>query len=317
MKILFTNPTPMIKYGMQKGFEKNGWETARLEVAEQDIEGLAVKIKEFRPDYIFTEGGVDTKKFVFPVLEECKIPHIFWAVEDPIAHSTHAMEWAKRSQLTLTPDINMVESYSENGYRAICVPFAMDPDYYRQYPGAARFKKLDAIHIGNNYNIFPERCRAYEYIFGPFIDRGKAFEIYGFDWLNPKHRFNPPAEYCKGYISHEQSVVAYSSAKMVLGVHSIINSKTMQSMRTFEVLGCRGFFLTQRTAAIEAMFENHRHLVWSSSYDETVELMDYYLSRPSEREKIAQNGQQFVYENHSYEKRAASVIDALKEGGLL
>ena len=217
----------------------------------------------------------------------------------------------KRSVLSLTPDIEMLENYRENGYRAICIPFAMDPDYYYKYPKDSHFSSLDAVHVGNNYNVFPERCNAYEYIIRPFIDKNKALEVYGFDWANPNHRFNLPQSYNKGHISHEKSVIAYSSAKISLGVHSITNSRTMQSMRTFEVLGCGGFFLTQRTPAIETMFENHVHLVWSSCYEETVELMDYYLDHDADRETIAANGQKYVYENHSYEKRAAEIIHSL------
>lgn len=311
MKILFTNPTPMIKYGMQKGFEKNGWETARIEVPEQSIAGLSAKIDSFKPDYLFTEGGVDTKAFVFPVLEKYGVPHIYWAVEDPINNASLAIDWAKRSVLSLTPDVEMLENYSRSGHRAICIPFAMDPDYYYKYPKDAHFASLDAIHVGNNYNTFPERCKAYAFIIQPFIDRQKALEVYGSDWQNKKHCYNIPAPYWKGFMAHEASVLAYSSAKIVLGVHSITNSRTMQSMRTFEVLGCCGFFLTQRTTAIETMFENHTHLVWSSCYDETAELMDYYLENTQAREKIAETGRKFVCENHTYEKRAAQIIQSL------
>jgi len=312
MKILFTNPTPMIKYGMQKGFQKLGWETDRVEVPQQNVDGFKAKIEEFKPDYIFTEGGVETKKFILPVLEKYQIPHIYWAVEDPIAHQTLAMQWAQKSVLVLTPDIEMVDSYRRRGHKAICIPFATDPDYYYRYPKDEHFASLDAVHVGNNYNVFPERRKAYEYIIKPFIDKKKKIEVYGSDWDNPRHAFKLPPEYNKGYLSHEMSVIAYSSARISLGVHSITNSRTMQSMRTFEVLGCGGFFLTQHTRAIEYMFKNHVHLVWSKSYEETVELMDYYLDNEPEREKIALNGQRFVYENHSYEKRAREIVDALK-----
>ena len=313
MKILFTNPTPMIKYGIQKGFEKNGWDTARIEVPEQTVEGLSAKIETFRPDYLFTEGGVETKRFIYPVLEKYQIPHIYWAVEDPIGNSGLAAEWSKRSVLSLTPDIEMLPNYLEGGFHAICTPFAMDPDYYHYYPSNPHFASLDAVHIGNNYDVFPERRQAYTYMIQPFIDQGRRLEVYGFDWENPQHSFNIPPAYDKGYLAHEKSVIAYSSAKIILGVHSITNSRTMQSMRTFEVLGCGGFFLTQRTRAIETMFENHRHLVWSSSYAETVDLMEYYLRHESERKRIAEAGQKFVYENHTYEKRAGEIIAALKD----
>jgi spore maturation protein CgeB len=313
MKILFTNPTPMIKYGMQKGFARLGWETDRIEVPEQNVDGLRSKIEAYKPDYIFTEGGVETRKFIFPVLEAYAIPHIYWAVEDPIAHNTLAMQWAEKSVLVLTPDIEMLGSYRQRGHKAICIPFAADPAYYYRYPRDEHFASLDAVHVGNNYNVFPERRKAYEYIIKPFIDKDKKLEVYGFDWDNPKHGFRLAPQYNKGYLSHERSVVAYSSARITLGVHSITNSRTMQSMRTFEVLGCGGFFLTQHTRAIESMFKNHTHLVWSKSYEETVELMDYYLKNDSERERIALSGQRFVYENHSYEKRAREIAEALGE----
>jgi spore maturation protein CgeB len=312
MKILFTNPSPLIKYGMQKGFQKLGWKTDRVEVPQQSVDGLKSKIEEFRPDYIFTEGGVNTRKFIFPVLERYTIPHIYWAVEDPVAHETMAMQWAQKSVLVLTPDIEKLDSYRQRGHKAICIPFAADPDYYFRYPKDEHFASLDAVHVGNNYNVFPDRRKAYEYIIKPFIDKKKKIEVYGSDWDNPRHAFRLSPEYNKGYLSHEMSVIAYSSAKISLGVHSITNSRTMQSMRTFEILGCGGFFLTQRTRAIEYMFRNHVHLVWSGSYEETSELMDYYLNNDSERERIARTGQRFVYENHSYEKRAREIVEALK-----
>jgi spore maturation protein CgeB len=312
MKILFTNPSPMIKYGMQKGFEKHGWQTDRLEVPQQSIDGLTAKIEEFKPDYIFTEGGVDTKKFVLPVLGKYSIPHIYWAIEDPVAHETLAMHWAGKSELVLTPDIEMLGSYKQKGHNAVCIPFAADSDYYYKYPSDKHFSALDAIHIGNNYNVFSERRKAYEYIIEPFIDEKKNIEVYGFDWDNPQHGFRLTPQYHKGYISHERSVVAYSSAKISLGVHSITSSRTMQSMRTFEILGCGGFFLTQHTRAIEFMFKNHVHLVCSASYDETIELMNYYLKNDAARAKISSAGQQLVYQNHSYERRVGEIINALK-----
>lgn len=52
MKILFTNPTPMIKYGILSGFEKHGWETARIEVPQQNESDFQGMIDRFKPDYI-------------------------------------------------------------------------------------------------------------------------------------------------------------------------------------------------------------------------------------------------------------------------
>ncbi|MFS0728083.1 glycosyltransferase [Paenibacillus sp. 1P07SE] len=311
MKILFTNPAPMIKYGMQPGFEKQGWVTDRLEVPEQTEQGLRRKIDAFKPDYLFTESGVSHQEMIFPVLEEKALPHIYWAVEDPVANEGMAMAWAARSVLSLTPCVEMLPNYAHRGHRAICIPFAIDTDYYRRHPVAERYADLDAVHIGNNYNVFAPRIEAYRYIIQPFIDRKANIAVYGMDWSNPAHQYTIPAEVDKGYLPHEETGVIYSSARIVLGLHSIVNSATMQSMRTFEVLGCGGFLLTQKTKAIASMFENHKHLVWSSGYEETVELMEYYLTRDTERRRIAEQGMTFVHTNHTYEQRAAEIIRAL------
>ncbi|WP_020615004.1 CgeB family protein [Paenibacillus daejeonensis] len=311
MKILFTNPAPIIKYGMQPGFEKHGWTTDRLEVPEQTEQGLRRKIDTFKPDYIFTESGVTHREMIFPVLEQMSIPHIYWAIEDPVANDGMAMEWAARSVLSLTPCQEMMPNYRRQGYRVICIPFAIDPDYYFRQPVDSQLASLDAVHIGNNYNVFAPRIAAYRYIIQPFIDHSANIAVYGMDWCNPAHAYSIPAEVHKGYLAHERTGSMYSSAKMVLGLHSIVDSVTMQSMRTFEVLGCGGFLLTQKTKAIEAMFENHKHLVWSASYEETVELMNYYLPRDEARATIAAQGMQHVHTHHTYERRAAEIIGAL------
>ncbi|MCX7773387.1 MAG: glycosyltransferase [Clostridia bacterium] len=52
-------------------------------------------------------------------------------------------------------------------------------------------------------------------------------------------------------------------------------------------------------------------MVWSSSYEETLALAEFYLAHEAERENIAKTGQQYVYENHTYEKRVCEIMKAL------
>gem|GEM_PF-4990047 len=40
--------------------------------------------------------------------------------------------------------------------------------------------------------------------------------------------------------------------------------------------------------------------------------MDFYLNNDSARERIALNGQKYVYENHNYLERAREIVEALK-----
>jgi spore maturation protein CgeB len=129
--------------------------------------------------------------------------------------------------------------------------------------------------------------------------------------VDGKRPFRLEKCYYGGYLPYERLPAAYSSAKIVLGLHSVDSSPSMMSMRTFEALGCGAFHLTQWTPAIENYFSNHKHLVWSKSPEETMELAQYYLGKEHLREKIARTGQQEVYDKHTYLHRARDLLAAL------
>nr|WP_281417216.1 glycosyltransferase [Clostridium mobile] len=86
----------------------------------------------------------------------------------------------------------------------------------------------------------------------------------------------------------------------------------MMSMRTFEVLGCGGFYLSQYVPSLERYFVNKEHLVWSKNSNETLKNVNYYLKNPEERNKIALNGQRICYKEHSYKDKIPKLIKELK-----
>lgn len=315
MKILFLNSAPIIKYGLKPGFEKNGWETSILTFPHEcNAESFIERVDEFKPDYVLMEGGIDFDKWIFPVVQEKGLKMIYWAIEDPIWVDSLSLNWGNNSVLVATPCIETLDFYAENNIKAVSVPFAIDPDFHNYKGITERYTKLDAICIANNYDYYDTRLKGYQDIIQPFIDMDYKIDIYGGkEWVNRSFRFNIPDANYAGHMTMEESLFAYSSTKYVLGIHSVVDSRTMQSMRTFEVLGCRGFYLSSYTKSLEVMFENHKHLIYSSSFEETVELILHYNDREDERNKIALAGQQLVYEKHTYEQRAKDIIDALSE----
>lgn len=80
-------------------------------------------------------------------------------------------------------------------------------------------------------------------------------------------------------------------------------SPTQTSVRTFEIMGTGGFYLTCYTSSHENLFKNHEHLVWSASPEQTVELIDYYLKHDDERTAIASKGQAEIFGKHTYYHR--------------
>lgn len=92
----------------------------------------------------------------------------------------------------------------------------------------------------------------------------------------------------------------YSRAKIILNVHASGTATT--EARVFEVLGCRGFLLSERLSE-ENPFDS-RHLVEFKTVKELVDKARYYLAHPVEREQIAAEGHRAALAGHTYQHRA-------------
>ncbi|HNX28877.1 MAG TPA: glycosyltransferase [Syntrophomonadaceae bacterium] len=311
MKILFTNDAPVIKRGIGKAFADFGVDVCYTQIVH-DPNWINI-FEEFKPDYVFNDGGWDTYGILFPFLTERNIPHIFWAIEDPIFYQLLSLPHALKSEFVFTTCQETIAQYQANGVEAYLLPFACHPDFHKRAAPDPRFNH-DIVFVGNNYFEFKERIAAAERILKPLMDANFNIKIYGNEWwLDQSRPFSIDPRFYGGYLGSEDLPAVCASVPIVLGLHSVTNSSTMMSMRTFEILGSGGFYLTQWTPAIENMFRNHYHLVWSNSAEETLDLVNYYLAHPELREKIALQGQREVYEKHTYHKRIEQFLPMLTE----
>lgn len=315
MKFLFVNSAPIIKYGMAQGFEKAGQTVKVINTSfeyNNDKNFLYHLMNEYQPDYAFTEGGDALFEILFPELHYLKVKHIYWAIEDPPDFETLSLPFARNSSHVFTPCEECIVQYALQGIRSNYLNFACMPEFHKKVSREERYSH-DIIFVGNNYSRHSSRVHGRDTILKPIIEHGYDIKVYGNNWwLNPFYGYTIDKNHYGGYLPYESLPAAYSSAKIILGMHSVDNSKTMMSMRTFEALGCGAFYLTQWTPAVENIFENHKHLVWSKSAEETIALVDYYLKHDDERAQIAKQGQEFVYQNHTYLHRAKTILDAIK-----
>lgn len=301
MKILFTNTAPLIKYGIGQAFADLGHEV-RFVFLDQEA-SLLPFIQEFQPDYVFTDGGIQRLSKIFPLLEELNIPHIYWAIEDPVCYPNLSLPYAQKSRYTFTPCRETIFDYAQQGIEAHLLMFACHPNFHHGASPNAQYNH-DLIFVGNNYDYHPARITGLNNILNPLISGNYDIKIFGNEWwLDTNRAYSISPQYYGGLMPNEDIPSACASARIVLGLQSVDNSQTMMSMRTFEVMGSGGFYLTQWTPAIEHLFINHQHLVWSKSAGETLELINFYLSRPDARAKIARQGQQEVYDKHNYHRR--------------
>lgn len=310
MRILFANTAPIITRGIGQVFADLGHQVQYVFLDQE--ESILPFVQNFSPDFVFNDGGINRMHKLFPILEELGIPHVYWAIEDPVSFDDLSLPYALKSYLTFTPCQENLPLYQQHGINAHLLMFGCHPTFHHSVPSDLRFNR-DIIFVGNNYAYHPARQQGVDNILQPLIQNGFDIAIYGNEWwLDPSMPFTIPAHCYAGYMANEDLPAACSTARIMLGLHSVDTSATMMSMRTFEILGSGGFYLTQWTPAIEHFFVNHHHLVWTRSPQETVDLVNFYLARPDLREKIARQGQAEVYQRHTYHHRVQEILPWLQ-----
>jgi spore maturation protein CgeB len=309
IKILFVNSAPIITRGIGPAFADLGYQVKYINI---DLdEPLGLTIDTFQPDLVFNDGGINRMEKLFPLLSDRKIPHVYWAIEDPSSYHL-SIPYALKSSLVLTPCKESIAEYARWGIEAQEMLFACHPRFHYAAPADSRYAH-ELVFVGNYYDYHEDRRQGPNNILKP-AGEGFKLKVYGNQWwLEPEVELKLAPEQYGGYLPNHLLPVVCTSSAIVLGVHSIADSDTMMSMRTFEILGCAGFYLTQWTRSIERLFKNHYHLVWSRSPEETRDLIKYYLTHPELRKKIAQQGQQEVYSKHTYHVRIRAIQESLTQ----
>ena len=80
------------------------------------------------------------------------------------------------------------------------------------------------------------------------------------------------------------------------------------SQRIWDVLGCKGFLLTNYQPEIDLFFKDGYHLVTYKSHVEMLDKISYYMRHEDERKEIAENGHNAVNQNGSVVNRVIEII---------
>ncbi|MGE5598971.1 MAG: DUF3880 domain-containing protein, partial [Bacteroidota bacterium] len=161
MRALFTNEAPLIKYGLAEGFRRTGHavkviqgEEERLwgQPVEEQIRRLARAIDAFRPDFLFTEGhpGFEPNA-VCGVAKRKGLPHLYWAIEDPVSTDYLSMRYAPHVDYVFTTTAECVPRYRALGKRAEVLLFGCNPEFHR-YTGPVPEWRHDLVLVASNYS---------------------------------------------------------------------------------------------------------------------------------------------------------------------
>lgn len=314
MRFISVGSAPLMRLGLLSGFKQLGhtighfphhsWHT----LSEGEGKKLLWKyLIEFKPDYLIA-GGYAPKYFEY-LSDLCKSHNaklIYWAIEDPVGFN-NSLFLAKKADYVFTTTKESIVEYKKHGIDAHLLMFACNPNYHKKGKFNPEYK-VDLALAASCYH-WPTRKLGYKIILDAAKESGCSLKVWGAGWQNETcQKILGNSDYYCGYFPNGQLPSLCTSAKILLGIQCDGTSLTQTSMRPYEVLGCRGFHLTQWTKATANLFKDNEHLITARTKEEALDKIKYYMKHPAYRNKIARQGQEFVYNNHTYKHRVKDDI---------
>jgi len=177
---------------------------------------------------------------------------------------------------------------------------ACDEDEHRRIRARRSYWKSDVAFIGRPHRGFRE-------VIIKSVHEKFDLKVWGGDWrhvgIESIRRDIRPREFAK----------ICGGAKIVLGCDMTNRVECYFSLRTWQVLGCGGFLLTDYVPGLETIFRNREHLVWYKDRAECLELIDHYLAHDEERRRIGERGFEFVHRTRNYRIMMREMLDTMEQ----
>lgn len=284
-------------------------------------------ITYFRPDVLITTG-IDVMMFdpalsVIPELcDKYGMYHIYWATEDRIHFDGISLPFVRLVKpdavWTIHPDC--VAKYRALGKLSDYLNFAFNPRLFPPKPDdGAKKEKYDVALVGTTHlDTRTFRYDSLRQLLFPLFagDTGIRVDIWGNGWIEnaamieKEFGVTVPPSCIHGLLPYKETSRVYRQSKIMLGVQ---NARDQVSQRTFEILGSGAFMIASRTEELERLFEDGKEVVLTSSPEETIERVQYYLPRPEERLQIGRRARAKVMAGHTFLHRLEQLWPAVQQ----
>lgn len=213
-----------------------------------------------------------------------------------------------------------LEIYEKEGRNGLYLPFGVDIKFFFPHVLQAEYA-FDVSYVGNDIKGTERTMRylypAADFNFGLFGN----WRLPGINWRRPWKNISflrlpgyrwKFAKLSRGRIPQEAVPILYSSSKINLNctLQSCVDWDVV-TLRTYEVLACRGFLLSDRVSAMETDLQGC--LVITDGYDDLREKIAYYLAHDEERISIASKGYDHVVKHATVQARAEQLLVFLKK----
>ena len=112
----------------------------------------------------------------------------------------------------------------------------------------------------------------------------------------------------------DELTLIYCASGINLDIPRLYQRQTI-TMRIFDILASGGFVLAERSAALEAVFEEDRHLAYYDSHDELNDVLARWRSAAHARDAIAKAGRQEVLDKHQIKHRVEKIFSGIWGAG--
>jgi spore maturation protein CgeB/2-polyprenyl-3-methyl-5-hydroxy-6-metoxy-1,4-benzoquinol methylase len=235
--------------------------------------------KGWDPDlFLWVESGI-----YYPMegVESLPCPTACYLVDTHLNLEKH-LDIARAFDCVFVAQKEFISTFEQAGIQHVTwLPLACDPEVHRKYEEDKRF---EVAFVGSITPLNRERNALL---------------------MRLAEKFPLHVDRC----FLEEMALTYSRAKIVFN-RSIKNDL---NMRVFEAMATGSLLVTDEAqgSGLTDFFQDQRHLVIYRSEAELFERVDYYLENHEERERIAAEGRREVLRRHSYEVRAAQMMDVL------
>jgi spore maturation protein CgeB len=208
----------------------------------------------------------------------------------------------------------LLQIHKRSGLHGIWLPFGVDTDLFRPMTPGAEYS-YEVAYVGNDIKgevrtlqyIYP----ATEYNFGLYGNWRLPRRYWLMFWkIRPYHR--KFALMSKGKIPQADVPLLYSRSKINLNctAQDCVDWDVI-TLRNYEVLACKGFLISDRVPSAER--ELNDCMAFTDGGKDLEDKIRYYLERPDERARMAQNGYDYVAKNASSLTRMTSFLDYIRE----
>lgn len=267
--------------------------------------------RHFRPDVLWVVGDntVIYPQTIAQIKHEIGCRVVYASGTSPIVFS-HAIEReaARLYDLVLVNDHYHGIQWLELGAaRAEALPIsAVNPDFHRPYklkPEEREANAVDVAFIGTLVpdNLYRRRVQALEAL--------RDFNLGIWSVHDVPESLRP---YVRGRALGEEMMRIMSAAKLTVNIHGDFMHYG-GNMRTFEAAGVGVCQVADDLPGTRQWFSPHNNIMTYTSTTDLQNTVQHLLSDDATRNRIAANGRQHVYDNHTYAHRVARFEAIMRE----